>query len=296
MGVRDEMTIQFTKANAVNNAQAREAHHDLRRSAGTKRDGKAAELARVKGGNDGQEVEKDAELVLYEFVALLVRIAFQRANPTFGNHGNKRPLVGLPGCLQRMLEEDILPRARMDTSAAFRETVMAELSVKKVLADYRERLRQWYDYVTSDAHKATASSTNLLQMDHRLTRPTGPRNTGWVKHFNYAEASLLERQKVSNRLTETRLGGTTTAYSTGGDGYDEHGNLLRMEHLSTIQWNPRDQLRSTSRQRVNDQDPEGEASAGETTYYVYDSAGERVRKVTERAGGLEADPAAAAEP
>ena len=109
----DVMTIQFTKANAVNNAQAREAHHDLRRSAGTKRDGKAAELARVKGGNDGQEVEKDAELVLYEFVALLVRIAFQRANPTFGNFGNKRAVVPVVEATTAMLENEVLhARAR----------------------------------------------------------------------------------------------------------------------------------------------------------------------------------------
>ena len=77
---------------------------------------------------------KDAELVLYEFIALLVRISFQRANPTFGNFGSdKKAVVHLPGCLERMLEEEVLPRARRDTSAVFRETVMAEISVVYVL-------------------------------------------------------------------------------------------------------------------------------------------------------------------
>ena len=101
----DQMTNQFIKANAVNSAQAREAHHDVRRSAGTKRDGKAAEVSRVRGTNDGSDAAMDQELVLYEFVGLLVRIAFQRANPTFGNYGNKRPVVHLPGCLETMLLE-----------------------------------------------------------------------------------------------------------------------------------------------------------------------------------------------
>ena len=146
----DVMTIQFTKANAVNNAQAREAHHDLRRSAGTKRDGKAAELARVKGGNDGQEVEKDAELVLYEFVALLVRIAFQRANPTFGNFGNKRAVVPVVEATTAMLENEVLPRARKDSSAVFRETVMQELSVQAVFHEYEPLLKAYYKRVTED--------------------------------------------------------------------------------------------------------------------------------------------------
>ena len=107
----DMMTNQFIKVNAVNSAAAREQHHDIRRSAGTKMDSKAAELERVKGNNDGTEAVKDQELVLYEFVGLLVRIAFQRANPTFGNFGNKKSVVHLPGCLERMLVDEVLPRA-----------------------------------------------------------------------------------------------------------------------------------------------------------------------------------------
>ena len=59
----------------------------------------------------------DAELVLYEFIAMLVRISFQRANPTFGNFGDKAELVPLPGCLEAMLDQFVLPNARRDTSA-----------------------------------------------------------------------------------------------------------------------------------------------------------------------------------
>ena len=71
--------------------------------------------------------------MLYEFVNLLVRIAFQRANPTHGNFGDQKPVKHLPGCLKAMIEDEILPRARKDTSTVFRETVMTELSVLKVL-------------------------------------------------------------------------------------------------------------------------------------------------------------------
>ena len=146
----DMMTNQFIKVNAVNSAAAREQHHDIRRSAGTKMDSKAAELERVKGNNDGTEAVKDQELVLYEFVGLLVRIAFQRANPTFGNFGNKKSVVHLPGCLERMLVDEVLPRARQDSSVVFRQTVMQELSVLKVLEQYGEKLRVWYNNATSN--------------------------------------------------------------------------------------------------------------------------------------------------
>ena len=55
-----------------------------------------------------------------------------------------------------------------------------------------------------------------------------------------------------------------------------------MPHLPLMQWDYKDQLQATSRQVVNDGTPE-------TTYYVYDAAGQRVRKVTERQNGTRKD-------
>ena len=83
----------------------------------------------------------DAELVLYEFIAMLVRISFQRANPTFGNFGDKAELVPLPGCLEAMLDQFVLPNARRDTSAQFRDTTMKDAAVIEVLEEYAERLQ-----------------------------------------------------------------------------------------------------------------------------------------------------------
>src|SRR5262245_21997602 len=48
-----------------------------------------------------------------------------------------------------------------------------------------------------------------------------------------------------------------------------------MPHLPQLQWDFRDQLWATSMQRVN------LGKTPITTYYVYDSSGQRVRKVTE---------------
>lgn len=123
---------------------------------------------------------------------------------------------------------------------------------------------------------------NFLEMQHRGSDPAHP---GWTRTYAYNETSQLEAGKQSNRLSRTTVGATTETYSTGGDGYDAHGNMLRMPHLQIMQWDFKDQLQMTQRQVVNTEDADGIARHGERTWYVYDSAGQRVRKVTERAGG-----------
>ena len=112
-----------------------------------------------------------------------------------------------------------------------------------------------------------------------------PANPGWTRSYTYTEPSLLEPGKQSNRLTSTTIDGTTETYSTAGDGYDAHGNMTAMPHLKPMQWDFKDQLQMTQRQVVNDADADGVQHQGERTWYVYDSAGQRVRKVTESASG-----------
>lgn len=51
--------------------------------------------------------------------------------------------------------------------------------------------------------------------------------------------------------------------------------MIRMPHLSRLSWDFMDRLTSTSQQVVNNATPE-------TTYYIYDLAGDRVRKITKR--------------
>jgi RHS repeat-associated protein len=116
---------------------------------------------------------------------------------------------------------------------------------------------------------------NIMEMIHRVACPGAE---AWRRSYAYDEDSQLGLAAQSNRLTRTTIGGTTEIYSTDGDGYDAHGNMLRMPHLQVMQWDFKDQLEMTQRQKVNQQD-------GERTWYVYDSAGQRVRKVTELAAG-----------
>ena len=65
-------------------------------------------------------------------------------------------------------------------------------------------------------------------------------------------------------------------------GYGPHGNMLKMPQLQIMQWDFKDHLQVTQRQAVNSGDADGTLHQGERTYYVYDSSGQRTRKVTER--------------
>ena len=127
---------------------------------------------------------------------------------------------------------------------------------------------------------------NFLEMKHLGTDPSHP---GWTRTYAYNEASLLESGNESNRLTSTVVSGDHEILSATGDGYDAHGNMLRMPQLQVMNWDFHDRLLMTRRQEVNEEDEDGEEHKGECTYYVYDSGGQRVRKVTELATGAVKD-------
>ena len=120
---------------------------------------------------------------------------------------------------------------------------------------------------------------NFITMSHSRTDGSG----GWTRSYTYNEDSQLEIGQESNRLTSTNIGnGSYEVYSRMRDGYDPHGNMLRMPQLYVMQWDFKDRLLMTQRQRVNSDDGDGSTHNGERTYYVYDIGGQRVRKVTNR--------------
>jgi len=124
---------------------------------------------------------------------------------------------------------------------------------------------------------------NVDTMRHVGTNPASP---GWTRTYSYGEPSLIEGAKQSNRLTGTAIDPMNPeTYSVGGNGYDEHGNMLRLPHLQVVQWGFKDELRMSQRQAVNAADDDGSLHQGERTWYVYDASGQRVRKVTEFATG-----------
>ncbi len=115
----------------------------------------------------------------------------------------------------------------------------------------------WRDYRQCYRHDPAG---NIRRIEHKAGAGS------WTRDFSYASDS--------NRLQESRVGARTYNYPTQA----EHGNIEEMPHLQVMQWNFRDELTAVARQRVLSGTPE-------TTYYVYDSTGRRLRKVTDKAAG-----------
>jgi len=105
---------------------------------------------------------------------------------------------------------------------------------------------------------------NILKVIHAAV------NGNWTRAYAYDEPNV---DPTNNRLTSTTVGAVKEPYA-----YDAHGNMTQMPHLPVMGWDFKDQLRATQRQLVNN-------APGEKTYYVYDAAGQRVRRVTERGNG-----------
>ena len=93
---------------------------------------------------------------------------------------------------------------------------------------------------------------NIAQMAHRTSTQQGQ----WTRTYNYPTPA------ASNRLASTTNGQDTRLYA-----YDAHGNMTMMPHLSAIDWDYADQMRHVDK------------GGGGQVYFVYDGAGERVRKV-----------------
>lgn len=97
-----------------------------------------------------------------------------------------------------------------------------------------------------------------------ITKMIHSAGTGsWTRTYKYEDNN--------NRLKTTQIGdGELYTYPH----HPKHGFIESMPHLPSMTWNFKDELASTSRQVKNNGTPE-------TTYYVYDSSGTRIRKVTD---------------
>jgi RHS repeat-associated protein len=106
---------------------------------------------------------------------------------------------------------------------------------------------------------------NFEAIEHRAG------NEGWTRRYDYQEASLLEVGRWSNRLTRTTVGNGLNRVEPCT--HDAHGNMTSMPHLAAMDWSFRDELQQV------------DLGGGGKAYYVYDGAGQRVRKVIESQNG-----------
>jgi len=113
---------------------------------------------------------------------------------------------------------------------------------------------------------------------------TDPVQRGWTANYTYVEPSLIENgsgatlRKTCNRLTQTALDSDGRAPSRYL--YDAIGNTTHMPHLGDGSFTPNMHWDYNSRLWQVDR------GGGGTAYMVYDSSGQRIRKVWEKAAGL----------
>lgn len=105
---------------------------------------------------------------------------------------------------------------------------------------------------------------NILSLAHAAV------NGSWTNDYAYDEPN---QPPTNNRLTSTSVGQTKAIYT-----YDAHGNTTTMSHLPLMTSDFKDQLQATQTRIAND----GQV---ETTYYVYDASGQRIRKINSAANG-----------
>ncbi|WP_409071735.1 SpvB/TcaC N-terminal domain-containing protein [Burkholderia ubonensis] len=106
---------------------------------------------------------------------------------------------------------------------------------------------------------------NFEALAHRFN------GAGWTRRYEYQENSLLEAGKKSSRLTKTTAGNGINHVEPYT--HDAHGNMTSMPPLAAMVWDFKDQLQ------------QADLGGGGTAYYVYDGAGQRVRKVIESQNG-----------
>lgn len=136
-------------------------------------------------------------------------------------------------------------------------------------------------YAERYAHDTAGNLTGMTHTRSDAAVPGG----NWQRSYAYAEPSAVDPAQTCNRLTSSTVSGITEAFSTAGDGYSPHGAMLRMPHLAALAWDHADRLRMTRRQATGPADEDGTRRAGDTTWYVYDYQGTRVRKLTRTAAG-----------
>jgi RHS repeat-associated protein len=94
---------------------------------------------------------------------------------------------------------------------------------------------------------------NLLEMQHQA--PGG----NWTRHYDYAAAG--------NRVLGTSAPGDGPGVFSHAYEYNPHGNMTAMPHLAEIAWDHADRMQSA------------DLGGGGTVWFLYDSAGNRVRKI-----------------
>ncbi|RSL80924.1 hypothetical protein CEP51_006204 [Fusarium floridanum] len=131
--------------------------------------------------------------------------------------------------------------------------------------------QQVYEYLGSYGYDLAG---NIRKMTHAAVKQ--PKASQWTRRYFYHSTSRFNtssKVQMSSRLTGTVSGSLSEEYDYSGDG-GQVGCMTSMTQYSQLSWNCENLLGSSSTQWTKDDTPQ-------TTYYVYDYSGKRVRKATE---------------
>ena len=126
----------------------------------------AAFTAANKSGKGAAGPPADAQLQLYEFLNVLVRVSFWRMNPTHGQHGQEAAtgrdkqgnvivFTPVPQALKETIKNVIVPNIRKDNSTNFRETTFKDAEVQKAISEHKSKLQSWWENLPFDPKVAT---------------------------------------------------------------------------------------------------------------------------------------------
>ena len=93
--------------------------------------------------NDASRKKGDNGLEFHEFLEAMVMIAFQRANPAFGQVGQERQAeTPLPGCLETLLAKHLLKNAKRDRLQHLKTLVTEDPDVAKAFDRSKPALKK----------------------------------------------------------------------------------------------------------------------------------------------------------
>jgi hypothetical protein len=130
-------------------------------------------MARVQGvftradqAEDGKA--GDNALELHEFMEALVQLSFSRANPRHGEAGREHEAAQpLPGCLEAMLQKNLMKKAKRDGLAKVRVMVGKDPAVLKLLEKQGPRLRHEFEASCRRAAGFKRRPASLRTAPHR---------------------------------------------------------------------------------------------------------------------------------
>ena len=120
--------------------------------------------ATAKGGDKGLEI--------HEFLELLCMIALARANPKYGSVGSTKQMAGeesiikdpMPGCLEKLLKNSILKKAKSDGLTKILKIVMKDPEIRAVFNAKAGPLKKAFEAHSNKKQSATKAPTMTMEM------------------------------------------------------------------------------------------------------------------------------------